>query len=339
MALNTPFAALASACIAAAAAGGYLVARSSGDTAARPSTAIETPDPAAVQPGFAAVNAQGANSVAETGNTAPVAARTAATPADRRPASTAARTEQIAQRSNEVPRSSDIARGDATAHNTTDSQDAGSTMSQTPATNDHHAEAPLPSSSVPAAADGASTWTAPAAPVSRELVVPADSVIGLRMETAVSSETAAVEDRVEARVVRDVLVGDDSAIPAGSRLIGSVTSIDRGGKFKEQARLGIRFHTLVTGDGMEQPVSTEAIYRYGNAVANKTAAKIGGGAVAGAILGAIVGGSKGAAVGATSGAGAGTAVVMAGDRSEAIFAAGTELTARILSPIPITLED
>jgi hypothetical protein len=61
--------------------------------------------------------------------------------------------------------------------------------------------------------------------------------------------------------------------------------------------------------------------------------------VAGAILGAIVGGSKGAAVGASSGAGAGTAVVMAGDRSEAVFAAGTELTARILAPVTITVED
>ena len=65
---------------------------------------------------------------------------------------------------------------------------------------------------------------------------------------------------------------------------------------------------------------------------------IGGGAVAGAILGAIVGGAKGAAIGATSGAGAGTAVVMAGDRSAATFQAGAELTARILSPVAVTVE-
>jgi hypothetical protein len=183
----------------------------------------------------------------------------------------------------------------------------------------------------------------PAAPTTpeaavRELVVAADSVVGLEMESTISSERSSVEDRVEARVVRDVRVGGDIAIPSGTRTIGSVTTVDRGGKFKERGRLGIRFHTLVLADGTELPITTETIYRYGEAPGKGSAAKIGGGAVAGAILGAILGGSKGAAVGATSGAGAGTAVVVAGDRSEATFASGAELTARILSPIAITVE-
>jgi hypothetical protein len=168
--------------------------------------------------------------------------------------------------------------------------------------------------------------------------VPADSVIGIEMESTISSERAKIEDRVEARVVRDVLVDGDRAIPAGSRILGSVTAVERGGKFKERAVLGIRFSTLILADETELPITTEAIYRYGEAPGNSSAAKIGGGAVAGAILGAILGGSKGAAVGATSGAGAGTAVVVAGERSEATFAAGTELTARILSPVAVTVE-
>ena len=171
-----------------------------------------------------------------------------------------------------------------------------------------------------------------------ELVVAADSVIGLQVETAVSSERARVEDRVEARVVRDLRVGSAAAVPAGSRVLGSVMVVERGGKFKERARLGIRFHTLVLADGTRLPITTETIYRQGDAPSNGSAAKIGGGAVAGAILGAIVGGAKGAAVGATAGAGGGTAVVMAGDRRAAEFAAGTELTARLLSPVTVTVE-
>jgi hypothetical protein len=173
----------------------------------------------------------------------------------------------------------------------------------------------------------------------REVVIASDSVIGLQMESTVSSEGAAVEDRVEARVVRDVRAGSEVAVPAGSRMLGSVTAVDRGGRFKERARIGIRFHTLLLADGTHVPVSTETIYRYGEEPGSRSATKIGAGAVAGAILGAIVGGSKGAAVGATSGAGAGTAVVMAGDRSEAVFSTGSELTARILSPVTITLEE
>src|SRR6185503_5366521 len=78
-----------------------------------------------------------------------------------------------------------------------------------------------------------------------ELVVSASSVIGLQTETRITSENARVEDRVEARVTRDVKVGDRVAIPAGARAIGSVMVVERGGKFKERARLGIRFHTLV----------------------------------------------------------------------------------------------
>jgi hypothetical protein len=92
-------------------------------------------------------------------------------------------------------------------------------------------------------------------------------------------------------------------------------------------------------DGTELPITTETVYRYGDSPGKTSATKIGGGAVAGAILGAILGGSKGAAVGASSGAGAGTAVVMAGDRSEAAFPVGAEITARILAPITVTLED
>jgi len=171
-----------------------------------------------------------------------------------------------------------------------------------------------------------------------ELVVSSDSVIGLQTENRISSETARVEDRVEARVTRDVKVGDRVAIPAGSRAIGSVMQVERGGKFKERARLGIRFHTLVLADGTRLPISTETIYRDGEAPGNGSAAKVGGAAVGGAILGAILGGAKGAAIGGTAGAGAGTAAVMAGDRSAATLPAGTSMTVRILSPVTVTTE-
>lgn len=171
----------------------------------------------------------------------------------------------------------------------------------------------------------------------QELVVSADSVIGLRTEGLLTSDRARVEDRVEARVVRDVRVNGEIAIPAGTRALGTVVIVERGGRLRARARLGIRFQTLVLADGTRMPVSTETIYRDGDAPSNGSAAKIGGGAVAGAILGAIIGGGKGAAIGATTGAGAGAAAVMNGDRSAATFPVGSEVTARILSPITITV--
>jgi hypothetical protein len=163
-------------------------------------------------------------------------------------------------------------------------------------------------------------------------------VIGLQADTLVSSEHARVEDRVEARVTRDVRVHDTVVIPAGSRASGSVVVVERGGKFKQTARLGIRFNTLVLADGTRLSIQTETWIREGPAPGNESAAKVGGGTVAGAILGAILGGGKGAAIGAAAGAGTGSGAVMAGDRSAATIHPGEPVTVRLTSPVTVTVE-
>jgi type IV secretory pathway VirB10-like protein len=183
----------------------------------------------------------------------------------------------------------------------------------------------------------------PAPPAPREpefvqVVLPASSVIGLHLETSLSSERARVEDRVEARVTRDVSGEGRVAIPAGSRLIGSVILVERGGKLKERARLGVRFHTLVFADGSEIPIRTDPIYREGDSPGSESAKKIGGATVGGAILGAILGGGKGAVIGGATGAAGGTAVVMAGDRNAATLPAGSVITVRLAEPVSVDVE-
>ena len=126
----------------------------------------------------------------------------------------------------------------------------------------------------------------PPGPTFEELILPASSVIGLQLETAVSSERARVEDRVEARVTRDVLADGRVAIPAG------IT----------RARLGDAGRARRQGEGARAPrrpvphagarrrqraaAATEAIFREGESPAGDSAQKIGGAAVGGAILGA-----------------------------------------------------
>jgi hypothetical protein len=168
-----------------------------------------------------------------------------------------------------------------------------------------------------------------------EVVVPASAVIGLQVDRSLSSETARLEDRVEARVTRDVMAGGHAAIPAGSRMVGSVVLVDRGGKMKDRARLAVRFHTLVLADGTEVPLHTEQIVREGDSPGNESSRKIGGAAVGGAILGAILGGGKGAMIGAGTGAAGGTAAVMAGGRNAATLPAGAIVTARVSEPVTI----
>ena len=162
----------------------------------------------------------------------------------------------------------------------------------------------------------------PPGPQFEEIVVPADAVIGLQVENAISSETASIEDRVDARVTRDVRAAGQVAIPAGSRMQGSVTLVSKGGKVKERARLGIRFHTLVLADGTRVPLQTETIFREGESPTGESAAKMGGGAIGGAIIGAILGGGKGAAIGGAVGAAGGTAAVLASGRNAADAAGG-----------------
>jgi Bacterial conjugation TrbI-like protein len=339
------FAALAIACLGAAAGGGYLATRQNtvptpasaqGQTtaavapAAAPSSAVATPPGTPAAPATAVHETEGV-----IGDTAP---RTPAAP----PKTSAARPIEPPARAGGTRESRPATA--AIAHHEPPPVLANSWPSS---------PAPQPPSPAPASIENASTApraderavqepVRPVDPPQRtfaELVVSADSVIGLQTENRISSETARVEDRVEARVTRDVRVGERVAIPAGARAIGSVTQVDRGGKFKERARLGIRFHTLVLADGTRIPIATDTIYREGEPPSNSSPAKVGGAAVGGAILGAILGGGKGAMIGAAAGAGAGTAVVAAGDRNAATLPAGSSMTVRILQPITITTED
>ena len=175
-------------------------------------------------------------------------------------------------------------------------------------------------------------------PVLTEVVIPASSVIGLEIETTVSSERARLEDRVEARVTRDVFADGRLALPAGSRVIGAVSLVERGGKVKERARLGIRFHTVVLASGRQVSLRTEPIYREGESPAGDSSRKIGGAAIGGAVLGAILGGGKGAIAGATAGAAGGTAVVMAGDRHPAVLTSGSIVTVKLAGPASLDVE-
>ena len=178
----------------------------------------------------------------------------------------------------------------------------------------------------------------PPAPVFVDLTVPPDAVLGLQVERTVTSELARVEDKVEARVTRDVRVDGRVAIPAGATVKGSVTEVDRGGRMKGKARLAIRFHTIVLADGTQLALKTDPVVREGQSPSGESAAKVGGAAIGGAILGAILGGGKGAAIGGAVGAAGGTAAAMTNDRNPATLAAGTTVTVRMQAPVTVTVQ-
>jgi len=334
------FAGLALACIAAAAGGGYFATRQNAlpvpaSAAVAPAAASTTPAaPATASPATQAT-APIVGDVPEK-NTA-VAPDPAAAPKSAREKASTRLPDSAATR---APRTTgQVARRDQRPMNRIASDSAAQTAAPLPAPLPTMAGAPPPDPAGFGADDRADQEPAPSPEPQRlfeELTIPSDSVLGLQIDSTISSEHARVEDRVDGRVTRDVRVNNRVVIPAGTRAIGTVTLVERGGKFKERARLGVRFNTLVLADRTHQAISTETIYREGEPPAS--APKVGGGAVGGAILGAILGGGKGAVIGGMAGAGAGSAAVMAGDRNAAVLAAGATMTVRILAPITVTIE-
>ena len=198
-----------------------------------------------------------------------------------------------------------------------------------------------PLARIPEAAGGVDrpdTFTLPSAPPAEDVLLAADSVIGLQVDTYVSSDTAEVEDDIQARVTRDVVVSDRVVIPAGTVVMGSVVLVEQAGRFRGVSRLGVRFHTVVFDGGAEAPIVTETIFRESESHGRENAAKVGGGAIAGAILGAIFGGSRGAAIGGAAGAAGGTAAAAAGDAEPATLPTGTTVTVRLSRPATIAVE-
>lgn len=158
----------------------------------------------------------------------------------------------------------------------------------------------------------------------RELRVPANTSLTVRLDTAVGSAENRADDPVSAELVEPVVVDGVEVIPAGARLRGSVVEAVPSGKVKGRAALGLRFSTL-TERGEAHAIDAR-FSRVAPATKKKDAEMIGIPAAAGTAIGAIIGGGKGAAAGAAIGGGAGTAVVLATPGKNISLPRGTVLS-------------
>jgi len=144
--------------------------------------------------------------------------------------------------------------------------------------------------------------TSAAAPV----VIPAGTVLTVRLESAVSSNKSNEGDPFEASLAEPVVVGEKAVIAKGTSASGTVTQAHAAGKFKGGATLNLTLSSI-TLDGKPVEIHTAVLAEASKGKGKRTAGFIGGGAAGGAIIGALAGGGKGAAIGGLAGAGAGTA--------------------------------
>ena len=133
-------------------------------------------------------------------------------------------------------------------------------------------------------------------------VVPAGQEIDVRLQTALSSETAVPEQRFEATTGADVRQGGAVLIPAGSVVRGVVTAVERPGRVDRVGRLTLSFDQI-TVRGRNYPIRGMATQVFESGGIRDEVGTAGAGAGVGGVIGGLLGGVKGAVLGAVIGAG------------------------------------
>ncbi len=138
------------------------------------------------------------------------------------------------------------------------------------------------------------------------IVVPAGTVLTVRVEQALSSKNSNAGDSFSATLAKPVSVGGVTAIPARTTVRGTVVTAKSKGKIKGEGELTLAL-TSIRLQGQTYNIKTSVLNNTIKGKGTRTAKTTGGGAAGGALIGGIAGGGKGAAIGALLGGGAGLA--------------------------------
>src|SRR5262249_10264172 len=98
------------------------------------------------------------------------------------------------------------------------------------------------------------------APAEEPLVVPAGTVVTVRLAQAVGSKISQAGQTFSATLANAVEVGGKTAIPAGASASGTVVEAQPLGKIKGGAMLQLRLDSIRIG-GADRPVQTAAVAR------------------------------------------------------------------------------
>lgn len=166
------------------------------------------------------------------------------------------------------------------------------------------------------------------------VVVPAGTVLTVRLGQAVGSKISNSGEAFPATLAEPVVVGGATVIPAGADAEGTVIDAAPLGRFKGGAVLRVAL-TSVTVNGAPHALQTAAVSRTEKGKGKRSAVMIGGGAGLGALIGGLTGGGKGAAIGAAAGAGAGTAGTAFTGNKNIVLPAESTLSFRLTQPLEV----
>lgn len=174
----------------------------------------------------------------------------------------------------------------------------------------------------------------------RQVTIPAGTVLHLRVSRGFGSDISRVEDSVPATLDRPVVIAGHTILPAGSLASGYVVQATRPGKVKGRGRVAVRFNRITpAGSDARYTMQTRSWAAVAPATKKKDALTIGVPAAGGAVVGGLIKGKKGAGIGALAGGGAGTAAVLSTRGKDVRIGRGSTLAVRLTAPLTIAVED
>lgn len=189
---------------------------------------------------------------------------------------------------------------------------------------------PAPASSAPAT----DTSMARKAEAPQPVVLPAGTVLTVRLGDAVGSKISQPGQAFSAALAEPVQVDGREVIPAGATASGVVVDAAPLGRFKGGARLQLKLVSIRV-KGSDKAIETSSVVRTEKGKGKRTAVLAGGGAAVGALIGGLAGGGKGAAIGALAGGGAGTGGAAFTGNKDIVLPAESALSFKLEQPLEV----
>lgn len=197
------------------------------------------------------------------------------------------------------------------------------------------AAGPVGPASAPANAQPQAQAPLPPPPPPMPVVVPAGTVLTVRLGQPLSSKTSKTGGTFAVTMANPITINGTMVIPQGAKAHGIVRDAKAAGRFKGGATLSVGLTSIVV-NGARYNIATDDASQDTTGKGKRTAGLMVGGAGAGAAIGGLAGGGKGAAIGALAGVTAGAIGAGAsGNNRDIALPSGSAVTFALVQPLTL----